>query len=357
MNVNVKANELGRALKLCSSAIDPKDAIRSNVSIVAENDLLWLKASNGQYSIELSLPSEMEEEGEAVVDCVMAYRCVSKASNVCKLSSDERHLTIKANGRTKLTMMTKDVPMLEDTEGQSITFDSAEFKSAIDKIGYSIGEDQSKMILTGAHIVTDGFKAEFTGLDGFRLAQTSIDCEGDSVDIVVPSRILYAICDAIDGDKITLITDGTHVTICGNGFKINAVMLSGKYIDTTRIIPQEFKTNVLVKTAEIKDLIDSATVASGSNNLVKLQISQDKVTVLSNSEEVGADFMGDIDAIVEGNDILIAFNLKYLIQAFNHIDTEQCELKFNQATGPAIFSSHKDGAQEIHLILPVRVYT
>jgi len=353
VKAKLKVSDFSKAVKLCVNAIDIKDMIRSNIQFVAENDNMYLKATNNSYSIEFVCPCKVEEEGSATVDGKMAYSVIAKASQECSIVSDDKSMTLKTSGRTKLPNVGKNLPMIEETTGKKICFDSVEFKNAINKIAYAVSEDQSRIILTGIHIVTNGETAELTSLDGFRLAQTIIPCNGDSVDIVIPFKVLSATCDAITDGELSIESSGIHITVKGEGFTINAVVLSGNYIDTSKIIPTSFKTNVLVQTSSIKDCADSATVASSSNNLVKLNINDDKIIVSSNSE--GAEFQGDMEAVVDGDGLIIAFNLRYLIQTLAHIDTEQCELKLNSSTAPVIITPHSD-SKDINLILPVRIF-
>ena len=358
MKAKVKSAELGKALKLCVSAIEPKDQIRSNIEFEADvdNSLLLLKATNNQYSISVVCSAEVSDDGVAVVDGKMAYNVVAKATGDCTLSSNGEVLAIKGSGTTKLTEIDNCLPMLSKTKGKTVKCDSVAFKNAINKIGYAISEDQSRIVLTGAHIVTKDNEMTITSLDGFRLAQTYIMCSGDDIDVIVASRTLNAICDAINGDELTLSVDGVHLSIQSSDFSIDSVLLSGDYIDTERIIPKEFTTNVLVNTSEFRRICDSATVASGSSNLVKIHIEDDKIVVRANSIENGADFDGETSALVDGSPLDIAFNLKYLIQSINHVETEQCEIHCTTSVSPAIFASHNDEKADIHLILPVRVF-
>ena len=355
MKVKIKSNEIGKAVKLCANAIDVKDPTRSNISFVAEDNKMTLRATNSQYSIEVIAKGDVQEEGAAIVDGKMAYSAISKGSGECLLTADEKSLTIKTSGRTKLPNINHSLPLIEEVEGKKATFDAIEFKNAISKVSYAISEDESRVILTGAHIVTDGKVATITALDGFRLAQTVISCDGEEIDIIVPTRILNAICDAITDGKFDIVSNGIKITAKGEGFTINATTLSGTYIDTARIIPTEFKTKALVKTIDIKDCVDSATVASGANNLVKLVVQNDNIAIMSNSDV--ADFHGDVSAMIEGEDIIISFNIKYLIHALNHIDSEQCEFRFNQSTSPAVIVPHKENCDDLFLVLPVRTFT
>ena len=356
MKAKVKASDICRACKLAINTLDPKDSIRSNIVINAINDTLTIKATNSQFSIITTIPAEVEEAGVAVVDGKMVYNVLAKSSGECVLSANENIFTIKSNGRTKIPNVKREISMIEYVDGKNVTCDAVAFQSAVNKVSYAIDENQQRVILTGAHVVAkDGFMT-FTGLDGFRLAQTVISCAGDDIDVVIPIRVLSMICDASTGETLSFHSNGIHLTVEGDGFVINAIMLSGTYVETVRLIPTKFATDALIKTSDMRNVLDSATVASGSSNLVKLHIASDKIEVTSNSQE--ADFNGEASAIVHGDTLSIAFNLKYLISAFNHIDSEQCEMHFNEPANPVIISPHNSEEQtDIHLILPVRTFT
>ena len=354
MKAKLKINEFQRALKLCYNAIDPKDTIRSNILFSAEENLIRMKATNGLYSIDVVCNSDVSEEGKAFVDGKMAYNVVSKATGDCKLSADENSMVINASGRTKLPNINKELPWIDEVTGSEVSFDGVAFRNAIEKTKYAIGEDQSRMILTGAHITSDGFVATVTALDGFRLAQTTFDCVGSNIDIIVPTPILDAICSAITDGNIVLRTNKSRITVVGDNFLINASLLDGQYVDTARIIPTDFNINVLVNTAIFKNCVDTATISCGNTNMVKLIVEKDKLKVASNSEM--ADYSGEVDAAVNGEELTIAFNIRYLVQTLSKIGTEQCEVRLNSNTSPAIFAPHEEGNKDINLILPVRTF-
>lgn len=361
MNARTQINEISNAVKLCVKALDPRDNIMSNIMFEAEDNEMKMMAMNNSYSIIVSFPCDVQEYGCATVDGKMAYSVITKGVSTCTLTADERNMTIKTIGRTRLPNIDRELPLHKDVEGDIVKFDAVSFKNAISRIDYAISEDQSRIVLTGAHVVTDGISCTITSIDGFRLAQTTIPCNGDAIDIIIPSRILSAVCDAITDGEITLTTNGNGVSIVGNNFKINALLITGAYIDTKKIIPNTFTTNVLAKTIDIKRLVDLATVASGVSNLVKLVISSDKISIMANSNSAdnsnGADFYGDVDALVEGPELAISFNLKYLISLLNHINTEQCEVKFNSSVSPCVIVPHENMSNDINLVLPVRTFS
>lgn len=355
MKTKVKTSDISRGLKACVNATDVKDDIRKCIQFEAENDSLKISASNSLYSIYFSCNATVDDEGMAVVDGRTVYNVIAKATDNCSFTANDRSMIVNARGKTTIPNINREIPFPEESDGKNVTCDSVDFKNAVNKILYAISEDQSRVILTGAHFVTDGNFATLTALDGFRMAQTTFACEGDVVDVIIPARVLSDVCDTIVSGALNICAGNTRISFAHNEFRFNSALLAGSYIDTNRLLPKDFAVKVLAKTSDIKDMIDSATIASGKSNLVKLQFANDKITFSSNSES--ATFQGDIDAMIDGTDVDIAFNLRYLSNAVNHISTEQCVIRMNSSVAPAIIVPHAENTvPDIHLILPVRIF-
>ena len=356
MKVRVKTSEIGKGLKSCVNATEIKDDYRKCIQIEAENDTLKISASNSLYSFYYSCDAEVEEEGFAVVDGKTAYSVISKATDYCGFVTSGNRLIIKGCGKTTLSDTGRKIQPAGESEGKTITCDSVVFKNAVNTIRYAISEDQSRLILTGAHFVTDGQFATITSLDGFRLAQTSFPCNGDIIDVVIPAKTLSAVCEPIVSGTLEINTNGSRIAFTYDNCHFNSSLLSGNYIDTSKLIPTDFKSKTLAKTSDIKNMIESATIASGMTNLVSLSFSGDKMMFTSNSETAG--FEGDIDAFNEGEDIDISFNLKYLSNTISHITTDQCIIRMNTNVSPAIITPYtEEYMSDIHLLLPVRKFT
>lgn len=353
MKAKTKKSDIARAIKLCVNACNVKDPLRNNIQFMAGDDSLSLDASNATYSVHATCPAVVDEEGVAFVDGKMSADVINKSVGDILFSTDAHSMIIKSCGRTKLPLIEKDFLGIENAKGANVICDAGAFKSAIGRIKYAIAEDQSRVILTGAHIVTDGKKMTITALDGFRLAQTEIECTGDSVDVVVPAPVLSAVCEAITEGTLSFFSDKGKLSFHSDGFIINAMALSGTYMDTTRLIPQVFKTQVLINRKDLFDMANTAVIASGAGNLIKVDIEDGKIILKSNSEQ--ADFSGEVSADVQGEAFEVAFNLRYLLQAISMIPTEQIEINLVNNVSPAILVPH-EAMNELHLILPVRVF-
>ena len=83
---------------------------------------------------------------------------------------------------------------------------------------------------------------------------------------------------------------------------------------------------------------------------MKLNVTENAITIMSNSEQ--ADFDAEVNCCTTGGDLTIAFNHKYLMETINSIIPNEITLKFNSTISPCILQG-KD-SKGLRLILPVR---
>ena len=105
------------------------------------------------------------------------------------------------------------------------------------------------------------------------------------------------------------------------------------------------------------DLLDSIERASllakvGKNNLIRLELTENNMEITSKSEE--GNVKEDVIISKEGNDLVIGFNSKYLIDALKVIDEEQITMLFNTSISPCLIRPVTGECFE-YLILPVRI--
>lgn len=129
----------------------------------------------------------------------------------------------------------------------------------------------------------------------------------------------------------------------------------GEYINYRQILPTSWLTRVTVKRRELQDAIERASLMAkeGKNNLIRMKATQDNLKITSMSEL--GDVLEDLDAHLEGEDIEIAFNARYISDVIKNVDEECCTLCMNTNVSPCVISP-LEGDSYLYLVLPVRVY-
>ncbi|MDE6691058.1 MAG: DNA polymerase III subunit beta, partial [Clostridia bacterium] len=134
---------------------------------------------------------------------------------------------------------------------------------------------------------------------------------------------------------------------------LTSSLYNGDFIKKDNIIPKTYLTTVTVNRETLKASIERAAilVRGDRNSLVIMDVGQNKIEISSNSE-IG-NVNEPVKAQVEGKDIRIAMNSKFITDAINAIDEDELVLSFNNSVQPFI-CENKQSKDVLYLILPVR---
>ena len=131
--------------------------------------------------------------------------------------------------------------------------------------------------------------------------------------------------------------------------ELSSQLIDGRFPDYQGIIPKTRETRTVVDTAE---LLKAARVAflfaRENNNIIRLTVvpgegeGKGQLRLTATSMEMG-DSVNDIDALVDGDEIEISFNAKYLIDVLSQVEQPQIVLDTTQSTRPGGIASARRG--------------
>ena len=357
MNIKIHSSELNRMMKTITQCIDTKDITnRANIEIIWDNNLLSIRACNGQFAAIMSTPL-LGGNGESFcVDGAMFARVCAMCNGEIQISTDEKTCTVRGAGRTRLPIIGAKIPAYEHVTGKSTVISAEQFSACYGGVAYAISADQARIQLTGVNMVTDSTLMNMIALDGFQMSVDYANCEGDAIDAIVPGAFMKLIAQsAVNGEDITLRTNGQRLEALTDSMMLNCGLISGEYPDWERILPKDFKTTCLVKAEELRNALKSGSVVNNKQNLVKLEVGESVLKVMNNSEE--ADYEAEVSCMTQGEPLKIAFNQKYLMNTINSIDTEEITLKFGTSVSPCVAQGRGESGiiYGNRLVLPVRV--
>jgi DNA polymerase-3 subunit beta len=356
--------DLADAVQKVVKAVSLKSAnpALEGIKLTAKEDYLLLSATDLELSIEKKIKADIREEGQALV----AGRLF--ADFVKKLNKEEIELNL-LNKQLKINYMDnegflsclncEDFPQMPLPQNcDYFEIDSKDFKELINKVIFSASVDDTRPILKGCLIETQGDKIVSVALDGYRLALCNKKTISVSKDIkaVVPARALSEIARFIDetSEVLKVFVEKNHIMVNIDNTTIISRLLEGDFINYKLIIPNEFSSTVITEKLQFEDSLDRALVLSkgDKNNLVKFDIREKTLTITSNSE--AGNIKENINIVLKGKDILIAFNAKYFTDALKNISDEYVSLNFTSSVSPCIIRPI-EGDEYLYLLLPVRI--
>jgi DNA polymerase-3 subunit beta len=113
-------------------------------------------------------------------------------------------------------------------------------------------------------------------------------------------------------------------------------LLDGNYPNYRQLVPTSFERQIsLDRKAFISALERIAVLADQKNNIVKLSIDAtgQEIAISVDAPDV-ATGRESIPAQISGDDLDIAFNVKYLLEGLKAIDSSDIQIQLNTATSP-----------------------
>ncbi|MDD3243250.1 MAG: DNA polymerase III subunit beta [Eubacteriales bacterium] len=361
------STQLSEAMATVSKALASKSVmpVLEGVLARASGSGVSFCCTDLKMGIETVIPAQIAEEGEVVLQGRLFYEITRRLpeGNVeiaVTTEGENAGAVITAPGlRTRLFIMdAADFPALPVVENaQRIVLPGKSLRDLIRQTAFAASLDESRPILTGVLLEINAGRVRFVALDGYRLAMCDAPYDGEvqGMKAVIPASTLTRLAGIVgDSGNVALEIGPSHVGVDVDNTRLVSRLLEGEFIRYEQIIPQDYTTRAIVDQAAMADALDRAAMLArdGHSNLVRLRLADAKLYMTSNSES--GDMYEEVPIQLEGKDLEIAFNARYLVDIFKNIGAGTVVMSFTTNVSPCIL--RPEASSNTYLVLPVRVY-
>ncbi|WP_069999902.1 DNA polymerase III subunit beta [Cellulosilyticum sp. I15G10I2] len=359
---DILLNSINTVLKACSTKTTLP--ILECILLKASNNKLTLVGNNLELGIESTIDAEVQEEGSIALEAKIFSEIIRKMSGeVIEISSNNNFMTAITTEKSKFQIAGqsgKDFPALPNVEKlNSCKIDQLTLKEMIRQTIFSVAQDETRPILTGEMLQIKDNNLNMVSVDGYRISyrKTPLSIENRDVEVVIPGKTLAEvskILSAEEDEPVTIYFEDKHVLFDLGESKVVSRLLEGEFLKYEQVFSSDYETKILVDKKHFLMSIERAALISreGKKNPIKIEIDGDKMIITSNTELGTA--REELDVVLEGKELVIAFNPRYLIDALKTIDDEEIYIHFISSLTPCIIKP-KEGDHYKYLILPIRV--
>lgn len=378
MKFDIMRDRLLDALNDVMKAVSSKTTIPilTGIKIDATDEGIQLTGSDADITIQTFIP--VEENGEQIINIAETGSIVLQARMfneiVRKLPTNDVVIEVSnglqthiRSGKSEFHLIGSDAseyPLLPEvsTEHQfSIPADL--LKSIIRETVFAVATSESRPVLTGVNWQIENDELACIATDSHRLARRKTKLENlpsDVSAIVIPGKSLNELNKILEDstNPVEIVMTNQQVLFKTEHVLFFSRLLEGNYPDTTRLIPEDFKTSVTIDGKSLLQAIDRASLLAREdrNNVVRFETLEGNVVeISSNSPEIGKVEEQIQVAAIEGEELKISFSAKYMMEALKAIDGQDVFIQFTGAMRPFILRSVDDDSI-LQLILPVRTY-
>jgi DNA polymerase-3 subunit beta len=375
MKLSCLQENLNRGLNIVGRAVAARTTlpITNNILIATEQSRLKLAATNLEMAITCWIGAKIEEEGTITVPARLLSEFVSSLPNDkidVSLSPRTKTLELKcARFEARISgVEAKDFPPIPKVEeGVTTKIEVDALQQGINQVVFAAATEESRPVLTGVDAQLKDDLLTLAAADGFRLAVFRLPLAApvaEPTEAIIPARTLSELnrlsADQEEPVEITVNSNKSQALFRLKDIELVSQLVQGTFPNYTQLIPQSFNTRMTVSVDEFLRATKTASIfARDGSGIVRLVITPGaaqapgKLTVSARSEEIGDD-VGEIDAMVEGEEAKIAFNGRYLTDVLSVLHETQVALETTNPSSPGVI--RPVGTDNyLHVVMPMFV--
>jgi len=348
MKLSCLQENLNKGLGIVGRAVAARTTlpITNNVLLATDQSRLKLVATNLEMAVSCWIGAKVEEEGTITVPARLLGEFISSLPSErvdINLSPQTKTLEVKcARFEARISGVdAKDFPPIPKIEeGIATKIEVEAFSQGISHVVFAAATEESRPVLTGINAEFDGDTLTLAAADGFRLAVYKLPLAvpvKEKTEAIIPSRTLAELnrlmVDQEEPVEIMLNLNKSQILFRLKNIELVSQLVQGSFPNYSQLIPQSYNTRVVVSVNEFLRATKTASIfARDGSGIIRLMTTPGseqapgKLTVSARSEEIGDD-VGDVDAIVEGEEAKIAFNGKYISDVLSVLHESQVALE------------------------------
>jgi DNA polymerase-3 subunit beta len=375
MRVTCLQENLGKGLAVVGRAVATRTTlpITQNVLISTDEGRLKLAATNLEIAISMWIGAQVEEDGAITVPARLLTEFVNSlpedkieiasSNDPLMLALECARFDAHINGASH-----DDFPPIPSVEsGVAIKVDPKILTDAIEHVAFAAATEDSRPVLTGIKVEIEGDGFTFAAADGFRLAVYNgklLEKASEDVNFIIPAKALQEVARIAAGQEsdveFTVTPSKSQALFRLEDVEIVSQLLQGTFPNYSQLIPQSFGTRGVVDLREFLRATRAASIfARDGSGIIRVQMNAGendgpgRLSVSSRADEVG-DNQGDVDADVEGDESMIAFNSKYLSEVLDVLRDGKVALEITSSSSPGVLKPvGTDGY--VHVVMPMFV--
>ncbi len=376
MKIKCSKSKLTDVINIVQRAIASKSVMPILECIKIETDNsnhVIMTGSNVDLCIEYKMECNVIEGGSVAIASKIfgeiirrmpdgdVYIEVNESNNITKIKCGASEFNIQGQDPSGFP----ETPKLD--EKFSFGIEEVTLKKLIRKSLPFIAVNEGKRpVLTGALFEIKNNYLNVVTTDSHRIAvvKEELKEQVDDVKLVVPGQTLRELTKILHDEekKIKIIVGDRKIMLDFGEFQMYTSLLDGEFIKYEAIIAAVNPIHMNINKRTFMDSLERAMllinedIASSTDNKVPVRLSMgyDKLDV---SCITGKGQVSDsIHAEIEGGELVIGFNCRFLLDAMNVCDDEVISLEFSAPTSGCFIKSAAGDESFVYMVLPVRLY-
>jgi DNA polymerase III subunit beta len=249
-------------------------------------------------------------------------------------------------------------PAADDTT--SFTLTASALITAINKTLFATSNDDLRPAMTGVFFELDKKGLQCVATDAHRLVRykrKDVSCpKSDS--FIEPRKPLNLLKTAIHSneDELTLSYNSNHLFVKHGTTQMSCRLIDARFPDYKVVIPADNPYRLTVNKSDFQSALRRVSIFSNkSTNQVALNISGSELQLAAQDVDFSFEGTERMKCQYNGEDLVIAFNAKFLIEMLSAADGDEVNLELSTPTKAGLIKPTEQGDDEelLMLVMPL----
>ncbi len=363
MKITAPKQELLKSLGIVMRAVPSRTtmSILYCILIDATVDTIRFTSNDMEMGIETVVNGSIEERGLICLDAKMFYEIIRKMpeSDVTIEVGNNYQTTISCE-KSVFHIVGKDTtefsPLPSIDRKDPVILTQFQLREMIRQTIFSISMNDANKILTGEFLQIRENEIRLVGLDGHRIAirRVILDAVYENREAIIPGKTMNEIGKILTGeteDEVKLYFTKNHVLFEMDQTTMVSRLIEGTYFRVDQMLSNDFETKISVRKSELSSAVDRALLFTSEADKRPLVMTVGTDTMNLRITSPMGSMSDDVGIAMEGKELKIGFNPKFILDAIRVIDDEEILIYFLNSKAPCFI---RDEAQSyIYMVLPV----
>jgi DNA polymerase-3 subunit beta len=372
MKFVVKKEDLYNGIKIVERATSVKalQPVLMNVLIeTVDKGTIKLVATDLDYTVIAQVDAQVEVEGKITLPSKTLNEIVSKLSDqLITFEMNEGETTVNITCQNSkfdiIGISANEFPPefsnVQVNEAEGFEIEIRPFVKMVKQAGFSAASYETSNLLSGIVCDISSNVMEIASTDGNRLARVreSIDNKDNHAkQLIIPSKTLnefIKMSSFIDEDSVKIYTEDSKIIIKSEKTITVSRLLSGQFPKYNQLIPQESPKEAMVNVSKLISALERVSImVNEKTSIVKLEFGLNNLKLTADTPDSGKS-EENLDIDYTGEELAIAFNYKFVLDALKNIDSDVVKIGLNTPLSATMFRPNSE-EDFVCLIMPVQI--
>jgi len=339
--------------------------ILSNVLIQAHGGTVDFVATDLEVQITAKATLDGNSaEGSITVGARKLYDILRSLPDDAEIALDakESRMVVRA-GKSRFNLQTlaaADFPRIVEAKDatRTLALPQKALKHALGLVQFAMAVQDIRYYLNGVLFSVEKNLLRVVATDGHRLsfAAEALDEEHESIEAILPRKTVLELIKLLgdSDDPVRIAIGSNQVRFSFAGIEIVSKIVEGKFPDYLKVIPTTHRNKVVLDRAGLAQSLNRAAILSNEKiRGVRLVFTKNALSIIcTNNEQEEAEEGLAID--YDGDPLDIGFNISYLLDVLNHVDSETVTVTMGDSNSSALVQM--PGNDEFkYVVMPMRI--